>query len=165
MNNHSRLVFLLGILISVVSLWVTLTYVDIHEIYTLLVHSHGLMAIPLIAAFSLYYWIKAIRWQQLLHPMTITKVATIFTPMMIGFFGNIVNTIIITTTTSNSLWVGFNCCITGHSFITSKHPILQNTINSPHAILPPNLLAFLTRCNLNRRYRLHKCEYRESVRL
>lgn len=88
MNNHSRLVFLLGILISVVSLWITLTYVDIHEIYTLLVHSHGLMAIPLIVAFSLYYWIKAIRWQQLLQPIADTKTSAIFTPMMIGFLGN-----------------------------------------------------------------------------
>jgi uncharacterized protein (TIRG00374 family) len=88
MRNHSRLVFWLGILITVVSLWFALAYVNIVDIYLQLTHSHALFSIPLLISFSLYYWIKAIRWQQLLKPVIDTKAATIFSPMMIGFFGN-----------------------------------------------------------------------------
>ena len=42
----------------------------------------------LLALLFLYFWLKAIRWQLLLHPLHEFRTKQVFGPLMIGFMGN-----------------------------------------------------------------------------
>ena len=46
------------------------------------------MLAPMLAAYALYYWVKAVRWRFLLLPIRDATSHALFRPMMIGFFGN-----------------------------------------------------------------------------
>lgn len=88
MKKYSHSIFIFGIFISAATLWIALSKVNLHGIYIALIHSHYFYSIPLLTAYSVYYWIKAIRWQQLLKPLLHTTPSKIFSPMIIGFLGN-----------------------------------------------------------------------------
>lgn len=85
-----RVLILIGLLISSFFLYVSLKGTNYREIGSALAEASYIWALPMLAAYCLYYWIKAIRWRMLLQPMVATTAREIFSPMMIGFtFNNI----------------------------------------------------------------------------
>lgn len=88
MLNKNNLIIVLGISITVACLWYVLRGENIASILAALTNSKLWAAVPMLASFGLYYWIKAIRWRYLLKPIKETTASAIFPPMMIGFFGN-----------------------------------------------------------------------------
>jgi glycosyltransferase 2 family protein len=85
-----RYLILIGVLISVFFLYISLRGTNFHEVGGALTRASYRWVIPMLAAYCLYYWIKAIRWRMLLQPMVETRAVEIFSPMMIGFtFNNI----------------------------------------------------------------------------
>lgn len=91
MTKHKkRLLILIGILISAGFLWFSLAGTDFASIGKSLANANWWWCLPMLVAYVIYYWIKAIRWRLLLAPMTETTARAIFAPMMIGFtFNNI----------------------------------------------------------------------------
>lgn len=87
-NAKRRLLILVGFLISALFLWVALKDTNFAEIGDSLSRANFWMIVPLLAAYAMYYWIKAIRWRLLLLPMKETTTKEVFSPMMIGFMGN-----------------------------------------------------------------------------
>jgi len=87
-RQNKRILILVGVLISVFFLWYSLRGTDFAEIGRALAEADWWLCVPMLAAYALYYWIKAIRWRMLLAPMTKTTARAIFSPMMIGFLFN-----------------------------------------------------------------------------
>ncbi len=83
-----RFLILFGAAVSVLFLWFSLRGTHFSEIGAALAQARLWWCAPLLAAYCLYYWIKAIRWRLLLAPMTETTARAIFPPMMIGFMFN-----------------------------------------------------------------------------
>jgi len=87
-NNKKRALIVVGILISVGFLWFALRGTDFSEISRALANSSLWMVVPMLAAYAIYYWIKAVRWRLMLLPIKDATSRALFRPMMIGFFGN-----------------------------------------------------------------------------
>ncbi|MBN2492772.1 MAG: flippase-like domain-containing protein [Planctomycetes bacterium] len=83
-----RLLILVGVLLSMLFLGYSLRGTDFGAIGGALADANWWLCAPMLAAYALYYWIKAIRWRLLLQPMTRTTARAIFKPMMIGFLFN-----------------------------------------------------------------------------
>lgn len=79
---------LLGITISLVSLGFAFRDIDTKQLVATLCRSELLFSIPLLMAYGMFYWLKAIRWCLLLQPIKHTTTREIFSPMMMGFFAN-----------------------------------------------------------------------------
>ncbi len=87
-TTRRRVLICTGILISVFFLWYSLRGTDFGQIGLALAQARFWLCIPMLAAYCIYYWIKAVRWRLLLHPMKETTAREIFSPMMIGFLFN-----------------------------------------------------------------------------
>lgn len=85
-RKHALIV--VGILISIGFLWIALRGTDFGQIGASLANSDPWMLVPMLVAYGLYYWVKAIRWRLLLLPRKDATSRALFRPMMIGFFGN-----------------------------------------------------------------------------
>jgi hypothetical protein len=62
-KQKKRVLIAVGILISVGFLWFALRGTDFTEIGRALADSDPWLVVPLLAAYGLYYWIKAVRWR------------------------------------------------------------------------------------------------------
>lgn len=87
-TKKKRTLIIVGTLISVVFLWLALRGTDFDEIGASLAGAAWWMVVPMLAAYGIYYWIKAVRWRLLLLPIKDSSSRELFRPMMIGFFGN-----------------------------------------------------------------------------
>lgn len=87
-STKKRLLILTGVAVSVLFLWLSLRSTNFREVGEALSRANVWMGIPLLVAYMLYYWVKAIRWRMLLLPMKDTTAREVFSPMMIGFMGN-----------------------------------------------------------------------------
>ena len=89
MTKHKkRALIVVGILISIGFLWLALRGTDFAEISRALANSSLWMVVPMLAAYAIYYWIKAVRWRLMLLPIKEATSRSLFRPMMLGFFGN-----------------------------------------------------------------------------
>ncbi len=87
-TRKRRLLILLGFAVSAFFLWIALRGTNFGDIGDALAGASLWWMAPMLGAYGLYYWIKAIRWRMLLQPMIDTKAREIFSPMMIGFMFN-----------------------------------------------------------------------------
>ena len=83
-----QLLIALGIGVSIVFLWLSLRDTDFEEVWGTLKQANVWLAIPLVLAYFVFYWIKAYRWRLLLLPTKDATSRELFSPMMIGFMGN-----------------------------------------------------------------------------
>jgi uncharacterized protein (TIRG00374 family) len=87
-GKHNWLVFIVGVAISIVCLWLALRGTNFDQIGQTLAQAQLWYGLPLLFFYMLFYWIKAIRWRMMLQPMRRTHARELFTPMMMGFFAN-----------------------------------------------------------------------------
>ena len=87
-TTKRRVAIVLGIAISVVTLWWSLQGTDYRQIGESLRRANWWLLFPLMLAYSGHYLLKAYRWTCLLEPMKKTTSSQVFAPMMIGFMGN-----------------------------------------------------------------------------
>jgi len=80
----------LGILISVLLLWVSLRNTDLDQIISALSNSNILYAPLFIITLFSYYWLKAQRWALILNSITKTSARELYPPMMIGYAGSLI---------------------------------------------------------------------------
>ena len=85
MNN--RITLLIGILISIVSLWWVFSGVDFGEMLASLTHVHWLALLPSLLFFYLSMYLRAVRWAVFFRPHQWSG-ARLFRPVMIGFAFN-----------------------------------------------------------------------------
>ncbi|MFV2057736.1 MAG: lysylphosphatidylglycerol synthase transmembrane domain-containing protein [Thiohalomonadales bacterium] len=88
MSKHPKLLILIGLIISGVSLWLAFRNTNLSEIGNHLSRVQYWMALPMLLTYSLFYWLKLIRWQLILRPTKQASMKQLFSPMMLGFFGN-----------------------------------------------------------------------------
>ena len=78
----------IGLALGGTFLWLALRHTDVREILSLLYGTEPVMAVPVVAALAGSYWVKAVRWAVLLHPVCRTRAAKVFPAVMIGYLGN-----------------------------------------------------------------------------
>ncbi len=88
MSKRSKLLLIIGIAVTLLALWFSVRDINIEILSQTLVKTEIWLTIPFLITFSAYYWLKAVRWQLLLRPIKHTSSAELFSPMMLGFFGN-----------------------------------------------------------------------------
>ena len=80
--------FWLGVLISVVFLWIALRGLRIGEVWGSLQDANYLWLVPGIAAYFVAVWGRAWRWHYLLRPIKAVSTGTMFPIVAIGYMGN-----------------------------------------------------------------------------
>lgn len=88
MQRKHHLLIAVSFIISAALLAFAMRDVDLHDVVALIAHSNWGLAIPMLAAYAGYYWLKLIRWQFLLKPLQDCRQSSLFVPMMLGFFAN-----------------------------------------------------------------------------
>ncbi len=88
MSLRSKLLLIMGIVVTLLALWFSVRDIKIEDLYQTLLKTEIWLILPFLISFSAYYWLKAVRWQLLLRPIKHTSSTEIFSPMMLGFFGN-----------------------------------------------------------------------------
>ncbi|MDX8412123.1 MAG: lysylphosphatidylglycerol synthase transmembrane domain-containing protein [Mariprofundaceae bacterium] len=87
-GKHNWLVFIAGVAISIVCLWLALRGTNFDQVGQTLAQAQLWYGLPLLLCYMLFYWIKAIRWRMMLKPIRRIHTRELFTPMMMGFFAN-----------------------------------------------------------------------------
>jgi len=85
-----HLLFILGISISLLLLWLSLRDVESTKLITSISNVNAIYLIPFILSLFIYYWLKVIRWKILLKPTTNSSLGQLYPPMMIGYAGNLI---------------------------------------------------------------------------
>ena len=80
---------LIGLLIAIVTLYYTLQNVSYKELETSLKNAELIYILPGLVLIVLSYVTRAYRWQILLRPFKKIPVKEIYSPLMIGFMGNV----------------------------------------------------------------------------
>lgn len=91
MNNLRRnpwLATLLGVLVSALFLVFALRGARLHEIGSALRAANLWLAAPFLASLFLYYWVKTVRWADLLSPVGRATARELFPAVMIGYAGS-----------------------------------------------------------------------------
>lgn len=80
--------FWLGMLISIVFLWLALKDLKWSEFWEALSHANYFWLLPGIAVYFVAVWVRAWRWHYLLKPLKSIPTATMFPITTIGYMGN-----------------------------------------------------------------------------
>ncbi len=90
MSPAAKLRWLLGIgiAIGVACLAFAMREVSLAELGAALTRANLWLATPFLAVLFAFYWIKTVRWAQLLAPLTTVRAAELFPAVMIGYAGN-----------------------------------------------------------------------------
>jgi len=88
MSKHPKLILMLGVIISVISLWLAFRHSNVDDFITTLARVHYWMALPMLITYGLFYGLKVLRWKFILQPIKRTRIKDLFSSMMLGFFGN-----------------------------------------------------------------------------
>jgi glycosyltransferase 2 family protein len=78
----------IGLLISAFFLYLALRKVDLHEVSAHLLAANYWYLIPASALTIFAFWVRAVRWGLLLHPLKPIKLGPLFSATMIGFMCN-----------------------------------------------------------------------------
>lgn len=79
-----------GLVLSAVFLWLTLRQVMPGEvIHGLTHHARPEFALPFLVVYTLFFWLKAVRWRLLLAPVFPVSTRQIFPAILIGYAGNL----------------------------------------------------------------------------
>lgn len=85
-KNTRALVF--GILISALALYFALRNVDLSTLSDSILSADPLWILAVLASYLVHYWLKAVRWRDLLEPVCRVRTAEAYPVMMTGFFAN-----------------------------------------------------------------------------
>ena len=88
--RNQPFVTLLGILASIVFLWLAYKQTDIAQISLALSTADPVWIVPLLAALGAFYWLKSHRWADLLSPAKRLSAKDLFPVVMIGYAGTAV---------------------------------------------------------------------------
>lgn len=88
MKRQRATIVIIGLLVSIVTLWLALKGTDIRQIGNILMTIEPLTLIPIILAYTLHFMLKAHRWQILLRPIAQLGFWQAWHPMVIGYFAN-----------------------------------------------------------------------------
>ena len=80
--------FWLGVVISVVLLWLTLRGLRLQDMWSVIIRARYVWLIPGVIAYFVGVWARAWRWHYLLRPMKRIPTRRIFPVVAIGYFGN-----------------------------------------------------------------------------
>lgn len=87
-HKNKWLHILLGLFVTVACLWYSVKDVDWEDVQTSFADARY-DTIPLyLLALIVFFWLKAIRWSWLLHPVKQVSAKQVAGPMMVGFMGN-----------------------------------------------------------------------------
>jgi len=86
-RKHHILV-LISFVTSAVLLIIATKGVRLADVASVIAQSHWEYALPMLASYAAFYWLKLVRWHYLLKPMREAKLRVLFSPMMLGFFAN-----------------------------------------------------------------------------
>jgi len=85
-KNLRALVF--GIAVSVVALYFALRNVDFSALWESVISADPVWMAVVLASYMVHYWLKAIRWRDLLEPVKCVTTGQAYPVMMSGFFAN-----------------------------------------------------------------------------
>lgn len=88
LRENPLLATLLGVGVSAVFLFLALRGVQTDAIAATLRRARLWMAAPFLIALFLYYWVKTVRWSDLLSPVAPVRARELFAPVMIGYAGS-----------------------------------------------------------------------------
>ena len=89
--SKNKIILIIGIGFGSVFLWLSLRDIQFSVLLDTILHQVNYWyAIPFIALYLGFFWIKAIRWTFLLKPFCNTSAARLFPAIMIGYAGNII---------------------------------------------------------------------------
>jgi glycosyltransferase 2 family protein len=87
-RSRSWIATLIGVLVSAGLLTLALRSSDPAAISQALQKTQPAYALPFLAALFLYYWVKTVRWADLLAPLAVIPARRLFSPVMIGYAGS-----------------------------------------------------------------------------
>jgi uncharacterized protein (TIRG00374 family) len=89
-NGKGRAILLvaLGLLVAAVCSALALREVDFTKLGATLRGADWRLSVPFLLALFSSYWVRAVRWAQLLRPMYAVRANELFAPVMIGYAGN-----------------------------------------------------------------------------
>lgn len=88
--TKTRLLLFIGLGLSAFFLWLILNQITQGDVFhDLMEHARVWLALPFLLAYALFFWLKALRWQVLLRPVTRVSVRQIFPSVIIGYAGNL----------------------------------------------------------------------------
>jgi glycosyltransferase 2 family protein len=88
MSRMKRWQFWLGLLISLVFLYLALRGLQLQQLGTAIRDANYIWLIPGVAIYFVAVWARAWRWHYLLKPLKVLKTAELFPTVCIGYFGN-----------------------------------------------------------------------------
>jgi len=86
--RKQHILLVVSFIISALFLYAALKDVSFTDVARIVQQSQWQYAIPLLICYSVYYFLKLVRWQRLLKPIRESSLSDLFTPMMLGFFAN-----------------------------------------------------------------------------
>ena len=90
MGFKRKLFLLVGVFFGAVFLWLALRDIDFVLFFkTLRYDVNYWYALPFLACYMSFFWLKALRWKYMLHPVCNAKASKLFPAVMIGYAGNI----------------------------------------------------------------------------
>jgi len=88
MNKKRRLLIWSGLLFSLFFLYLSVRGIDLREVGQALSRVNIWLALPLLGLYSLFFWMKALRWRMLLSPIRSLTVRNVIPAVMIGTMSN-----------------------------------------------------------------------------
>ncbi|MAG21420.1 MAG: lysylphosphatidylglycerol synthase transmembrane domain-containing protein [Candidatus Marinimicrobia bacterium] len=80
--------FIVGLVISIIGLYVAFRQIDLTELGGALAQAQWSLILVALLLMVFSVWVRALRWQILLLPISRVSVSTAFSSTMIGYFGN-----------------------------------------------------------------------------
>ena len=78
----------IGLIISVVFIYLTFHTVDLKQIFHIIANANYLWLIPAIALMLISHYLRALRWQLMIEPIKNVKITPLFSALMIGYAAN-----------------------------------------------------------------------------
>jgi uncharacterized protein (TIRG00374 family) len=88
MGGMKRWQFWLGVIISLVLLWLALRGLNLQDLGRAMARANYLWLIPGVAIYFVAVWARAWRWHYLLRPLKVIPTGRLFPTVAIGYFGN-----------------------------------------------------------------------------
>jgi len=88
MTRKDARALILGIVISLLALYFALKNVDISSLIDSILSANLVWMAVVLASYAAHYWLKALRWCDLLEPVYRARTSEVYPVMMIGFFSN-----------------------------------------------------------------------------
>jgi glycosyltransferase 2 family protein len=88
MNRMKRWQFWVGILISIIFLYLALGGLELDQVWTAMQSANYFWLLPGIAIYFVGVWVRAWRWRALLRPLKAISTTAIFPVVTIGYMGN-----------------------------------------------------------------------------